>query len=290
MAYDEESRETDNEDGGILDDGNILKIIYNLLRNRFGQMNWWPAESDFEVIIGAILTQNTAWTNVEKAIYNLKSRNLLSFEAMDAIELDLLKEYIRPSGYYNQKALKIKEFINFAKKEYNFSIELMKKENTAVMREKLLNIYGIGEETADSIMLYALKKPVFVIDAYTRRLLERHRIIEGSLKEKYKNLQKYFADNIDNIDKIDNTDNIYDEYNCNNKINKISDNKINNIINNKINYERNTNNIINNKINYERNIEIYNEYHALIVMLGKMFCKKNPMCSGCPLEELNHLV
>lgn len=263
MAHDEESQKKGN------DDGSILKIIYNLLRNRFGKMNWWPAESDFEVMIGAILTQNTAWTNVEKAIYNLKSRNLLSFEAMDAIELDLLKEYIRPSGYYNQKALKIKEFINFAKKGYNFSIELMKKENTAVMREKLLNISGIGEETADSIMLYALKKPVFVIDAYTRRLLERHSIIEDASKEKYKNLQQYFTDNIDNINKIDNIahidniDNIFDEYNGNK---------------------------INNKINGEAIAEIYNEYHALIVMTGKMFCKKTPMCSGCPLEELNHLI
>jgi len=258
------------------DDGSILKIIYNLLRNRFGKMNWWPAESDFEVMIGAILTQNTAWTNVEKAISNLKSRNLLSFEAMQAIDLDLLKEYIRPSGYYNQKALKIKEFIDFAKKKYNFSIELMKKENTAVMREELLNIYGIGEETADSIMLYALKKPVFVIDAYTRRILERHRIIEGALKEKYKNLQKYFIDNIDNIDDIDNIDSMFDGYKSNNK----SNNKINNKIKNKIN----------NKINDEANAERYNEYHALIVMTGKMFCKKTPMCSGCPLEELNHLI
>ncbi|RZD15756.1 MAG: hypothetical protein EVJ46_09560 [Candidatus Acididesulfobacter guangdongensis] len=275
MEHDEEYPKKGN------DDGSVLKIIYNLLRNRFGKMNWWPAESDFEVIIGAILTQNTAWTNVEKAIYNLKIRNLLSFEAMDAIELDLLKEYIRPSGYYNQKALKIKEFINFAKKGYNFSIELMKKENTAVMREKLLNISGIGEETADSIMLYALKKPVFVIDAYTRRLLERHHIIEGALKEKYKNLQKYFTDNINNINNADNTDDI-DNINKIYKIFHIDD--IGNI------FDEYNGNKINNKINGEAIAKIYNEYHALIVMTGKMFCKKTPMCSGCPLEELNHLI
>jgi endonuclease-3 related protein len=230
------------------DGGSILKIIYNILYDRFGKMNWWPAESDFEVMVGAILTQNTAWTNVEKAIYNLKSRNLLSFEALQAIDLDLLKECIRPSGYYNQKAVKIKEFINFAKKDYNFSIELMKKENTAVMRGRLLDIYGIGEETADSIMLYALKKPVFVIDAYTRRILERHHIIEGAMKEKYKNLQKYF------------TDNIFDEYDGE----------------------------INNEINGKKNVEICNEYHALIVMTGKMFCKRIPLCNDCPLKELNH--
>ncbi len=239
------------------DDGNILKIIYNLLHNRFGKMkNWWPAESDFEVMIGAILGQNTAWINVEKAIYNLKSRNLLSFEAMETIDLDLLKEFIRPSGYYNQKALKIKEFINFVKKEYNFSIELMKNENVSVMREKLLDISGIGEETADSIMLYALKKPVFVIDAYTRRILERHYIIESALKEKYKNLQKYFTDNINNIFYVYDEETVEEE---------------------------------NSGTNDKTNVEIYNEYHALIVMTGKMFCKRIPLCNDCPLNKLNNL-
>ncbi len=215
--------------------GDILQAIYDILLGEFGTMNWWPAKSDFEVMIGAILTQNTAWTNVEKVINDLKAHDLLSFEAIYKIDSDLLKEHIRPSGYYNQKTLKIKAFINFAKKEYDFSIDLMKKENTYVMREKLLTIFGIGEETADSILLYALKKPVFVIDTYTRRILERHNIIENALKEKYKNIQEFFTANIP-PDKA--------------------------------------------------NISLYNEYHALIVKTGKMFCKKTPQCNDCPLKKL----
>lgn len=213
----------------------ILLSIYDILLDKFGTMNWWPARSDFEVIIGAILTQNTAWTNVEKAINNLDAHGLLSFEALYEIDLNLLKGYIKPSGYYNQKARKIKEFINFAKREYNFSLELMKKEDVPTIRGKLLKIFGIGEETADSILLYALKKPVFVIDAYTRRILERHGIIKGASKEKYENLQRLFTANI---------------------------------------------------VPSEANIKIYNEYHALIVTAGKMFCKRTPLCDNCPLKEL----
>ncbi len=215
-------------------DGISLKI-YDILRDKYGQMNWWPAESDFEVMIGAILTQNTAWTNVEKAINNLKTHNLLSFGAIYEIDPDLLKQHIKPSGYYNQKALKIKNFIDFTKKEYNLSVDLMKKEDTYVMRKKLLAISGIGEETADSILLYALKKPVFIIDAYTRRILERHNIIKDALSEKYENLQRFFMVNIPPN---------------------------------------------------STNIDLYNEYHALIVNTGKMFCKKTPQCNNCPLKEL----
>ncbi len=215
--------------------GGILLKIYDILRDKYGQMNWWPAESDFEVMIGAILTQNTAWTNVEKAINNLKTHNLLSFGAIYEIDPDLLKQHIKPSGYYNQKALKIKNFIDFTKKEYNLSVDLMKKEDTYVMRKKLLAISGIGEETADSILLYALKKPVFIIDAYTRRILERHNIIKDALSEKYENLQRFFMVNIPPN---------------------------------------------------STNIDLYNEYHALIVNTGKMFCKKTPQCNNCPLKEL----
>lgn len=213
----------------------ILQKIYTILRNKYGPMNWWPAESDFEVMIGAILTQNTAWINVEKAMDNLKARGLLTFKTVCEMDLDLLKQCIRPSGYYNQKALKIRNFISFVKREYNFSIDLMKKEDTYKMREKLLSISGIGEETADSILLYALKKPVFVIDTYTRRILERHNIIEGALKEKYKKLQMFIMTNIPPND---------------------------------------------------TGVELYNEYHALIVNTGKMFCKKTPQCDHCPLKEL----
>lgn len=220
---------------GNYDKGVVLPKIYDTLLKKFGRTNWWPAESDFEVMLGAILTQNTAWANVEKAINNLKASDLLSFEAIYELDPNILKQHIKPSGYYNQKTIKIKEFINFVKAEYDFSIELMKKEDTLSIRKKLLNIFGIGEETADCILLYALKKPVFVIDTYTRRMLERHDIIKDALKEKYETLQGFFMANI---------------------------------------------------IPTEANIGLYNEYHALIVMLGKTFCKKNPLCADCPLKGL----
>ncbi len=154
----------------------LLKI-YELLHGYFGDLHWWPADSPFEVMVGAILTQNTAWTNVEKAISALKDRNLLSPAALFRIDEELLAETIRPSGYYHVKAKRLKSLVRFLLAEYSGNCEMMCAETLPVLREKLLSVRGIGPETADSILLYACRKPVFISDAYTQRILRRHGLI-----------------------------------------------------------------------------------------------------------------
>jgi endonuclease-3 related protein len=155
---------------------NLLKM-YELLYGHFGDLHWWPAESPFEVMVGAILTQNTAWTNVEKAISALKERRLLSPTALLQIDEEVLAATIRPSGYYHVKAKRLKSLVRFIFDEYSGSIDSMSNEALPVLREKLLGVRGVGPETADSIILYACRKPVFISDAYTKRILQRHRMI-----------------------------------------------------------------------------------------------------------------
>lgn len=157
-----------------------LEEIYHELYSAFGPQHWWPADSQFEVMVGAILTQNTNWQNVEKAIGNLKKAGSLSSDAIAGMRSSRLAELIRPAGYYNIKAERLKSFVNFYIDEYAGSITGMAEEKTAILREKLLNVKGVGPETADSILLYALERPVFVIDAYTKRILSRHGIMESS--------------------------------------------------------------------------------------------------------------
>ena len=164
--------------------------IYNELLDRIGPRNWWPAESPFEVIIGAILTQNTAWRNAAAAIANLKNQELLSPEAILAISQPELASAIRSSGYYNQKAIKIKEFIKYFFDCYDGSISKMRRRETHSLRAELLALYGIGPETADAILLYALEKPIFVIDSYTQRILQRHEWHNGNAS--YQELQDFF--------------------------------------------------------------------------------------------------
>lgn len=154
----------------------LLKV-YELLHGYFGDLHWWPADSPFEVMVGAILTQNTAWANVEKAISALKDRNLLSPAALFRIDEEILAEIIRPSGYYHVKAKRLKSLVLFLLEEYSGNIERMCAETLPILREKLLSVRGIGPETADSILLYACRKPVFISDAYTQRILRRHGLI-----------------------------------------------------------------------------------------------------------------
>jgi endonuclease-3 related protein len=165
-----------------------LVRIYELLNGQFGNLHWWPAEEPFEVIVGAILTQNTAWTNVEKAITALKEEHLLSPEALSRIDEGILANIIRPSGYYNVKAKRLKSFVRFLREEYAGDVGIMSAEKLPILRNRLLGVPGIGQETADSILLYACEKPVFVCDAYTRRILGRHHLIDddadyGSIQE-----------------------------------------------------------------------------------------------------------
>ncbi len=208
----------------------VLKKIYDKLFNNFGPQGWWPASSPFEVAIGAILTQNTNWANVEKAINNLKKHNLLNPKKLKEIDEKKLSTLIKSAGYYNQKSKKIKEFVKFLIENYNGDMVKMKEEEDERLREKLLSIKGIGKESADSILLYALNKPVFVIDAYTYRIMLRHGFIYEDIT--YDELKELFEKNL------------------------------------------------------PKDTQIFNEFHALLVNVGKEFCKKSvPKCNGCPLEE-----
>src|SRR4030066_1685881 len=154
-----------------------LRKIYHKLYQTFGPQHWWPGKTPLEIAIGAILTQNTNWGNVEKAIDNLKKQNALSARVIHKMPVRLLSELIRPTGYFNIKAKRLKSFIDFLMNDYHGSMKKMKNEDIHSLKKKLLSINGIGPETADSIILYALEKPVFVIDAYTKRVLSRHGIM-----------------------------------------------------------------------------------------------------------------
>ena len=207
-----------------------LTRIYQKLYAAFGPQYWWPADTPFEVMVGAILTQNTNWGNVEKAVANLKKEKLLSPRGLLRVPLSKIARSIRPSGYYNIKAGRLKEFLGFLCKSYQGSIKKMASQDHWQLRRQLLAVKGIGEETADSILLYSLSKPVFVVDAYTRRILLRHRLIKKEAG--YQDIQNLFMENIKN------------------------------------------------------RVKLFNEYHALLVRLGKEFCfKNNPRCRGCPLEH-----
>lgn len=201
---------------------------YEILYNFFGPQGWWPANTPLEVVVGAVLTQNTSWQNVEKAIYNLKKEKLLEFKALVDIEQNELAGLIKPSGYYNIKAKRLKNLIIEIYKNFH-NIEEVKKLDLQAARNFLLNINGIGCETTDSILLYALGYPIFVIDNYTLRWLERFNIkFSGSKRDRYHQAQDLFMKNLPNDPKL------------------------------------------------------FNEYHALIVRMGKEFCKKKPECIGCP--------
>ncbi|MFH1406788.1 MAG: endonuclease III domain-containing protein [Candidatus Omnitrophota bacterium] len=207
----------------------ILEQIYGRLSKRFGPQHWWPAGTPFEVIIGAILTQNTAWANVEKAIANLKKENALSAKKLYEMNIKRLAKLIKPSGFYNLKAKRLKHFLNFLFAEYNGNLKKMFSQKPKELREQLLLVKGVGPETADSILLYAAKKPVFVVDAYTKRILSRHKLIKQDAA--YNDMQRLFMENL------------------------------------------------------PANVRIYNEYHALLVRLGKELCRRTkPRCNKCPLS------
>ena len=147
--------------------------IYRLLLERYGPQRWWPADGPFEMMVGAILTQNTAWVNVERAIHNLKEAQALDPMALDETPIDELARVIRPCGYYNVKARRLKSLVHHLVTDFGGDLGRLFALDTAQLRRELLSIHGVGEETADSIMLYAAQRPVFVVDAYTRRIAGR---------------------------------------------------------------------------------------------------------------------
>jgi endonuclease III related protein len=204
--------------------------IYEKLYDEFGPRRWWPAETPFEVMVGAVLTQNTSWTNVEKAILNLKERKLLDPERLNRIPRRKLAGLIKPSGYYNVKAKRLKSLVGFLMNNFRGDIALMRRQDQKALRKKLLLVHGIGPETCDSIMLYALNKPFFVIDAYTKRIFSRCGLAKEGVT--YDELQRFVTEVL------------------------------------------------------PHSVKLYNEYHALIVQLGKDICRKRPKCNLCPLNKL----
>lgn len=168
--------------------------IYNRLFATYGPQHWWPADEPFEVVVGAILTQSSAWTNVEQAISNLKAAQALTPVALHELPLERLTHLIHPSGYYNAKALKLKAFADRLHSRYNGDLRRLFTLDTATLRQELLSIHGVGEETADSILLYAARRPVFVIDAYTKRITSRLGLAPA--KDSYGSFQALFAQNL----------------------------------------------------------------------------------------------
>jgi endonuclease III related protein len=172
----------------------LLNQLYTLSFLHFGHRNWWPADTQFEVCVGAILTQNTAWTNVAKAISNLKSAGALDPRIIAQLPITVLAETIRPAGYYNVKAKRLRNFIDYLASAHDFNLSQWFESDVQHLRSELLTIKGIGKETADSIILYAAKKPIFVVDAYTRRVLFRHNFIAET--DEYDEIQNLFHENL----------------------------------------------------------------------------------------------
>jgi len=174
----------------------ILPKYYDALFQAHGEQHWWPGQTPFEVIVGAILVQNTNWQNAARAIANLRRAKLLTPAALETVPQAKLARLIRSSGYFRQKARKLKAFVNFLRTEHRGSLTHMFRTPTANLREQLLSIHGIGPETADSILLYAGNHPVFVVDAYTRRILQRHGLATG--KESYEEIRGLFEKSLPN--------------------------------------------------------------------------------------------
>lgn len=206
----------------------LLLQVYRRLLARFGPRHWWPARTPFEVAVGAVLTQNTAWVNVERAIANLQGAHLLSPRRLLALPTPRLARLIRPAGYFNLKAKRLKAMVAWWVSGTEGARHL------ATLRRELLAVYGVGPETADSILLYALKRPIFVIDAYTQRIFARHGWVSWGAD--YETLQRLFMSTL------------------------------------------------------PPDVPLYNEYHALLVELGKTLClKRRPRCAQCPLRDLGTL-
>jgi endonuclease-3 related protein len=180
--------------------GQKLEQIFELLFERFGPQHWWPGETKDEIITGTILTQNTNWQNVEKAILNLKKASLMSLDKLYSLRQEQLAELIRPAGYYNIKAKRLAAFLKWLFEQHNGRLSEIESMKTETLRQELLQINGIGRETADSILLYAFERPVFVVDAYTYRIATRHQLIEPECD--YEQLRSLFEDNLEDDVKL----------------------------------------------------------------------------------------
>lgn len=178
--------------GRIMTREHILLSMYQAMLERLGPSSWWPAQTPFEVMLGAVLTQNTAWSNVQKALANLEAANLMDARALDQLDTEQIAEYIRPSGFYRLKAGRLKNLLGWLRDSCDYEIARLAKEDPIALRQSLLAVRGIGPETADSILLYALEMPSFVVDAYTRRMFSRHGMVSEDVQ--YEELRDFFQD------------------------------------------------------------------------------------------------
>ncbi len=210
--------------------GNPLQRLFDLLSAHYGPTHWWPGESPFEVAVGAILVQNTAWSNVELAIANLKRAQLLDAHALLAVPLADVEAAIRPSGYFRVKGKRLLNFVRYLVERYDGEMALLARVPTELLRSELLSIHGIGPETADDILLYACEKRVFVVDAYTRRILSRHGLVDPDIG--YEALRAYCEERL------------------------------------------------------PWRVDVYKEFHGLLVFAGKDFCRKSARCGECPLRGM----
>ena len=205
--------------------------VYQRLLNSFGPQHWWPGESQFEIVVGAVLVQNTAWRNVERAIDNLRDAGVMEPRQLYAVPEQELAELIRPAGYFQVKAHRLRNLLKLIVETYDGSLEAMFRTDLATLREQLLCVSGVGPETADAILLYAGQLPTFVVDTYTHRILARHGWI--GYDAGYHETKEYFEARL------------------------------------------------------PADAALYNEYHALLVRLGKDYCRKTgPKCETCPLVDL----
>ena len=212
--------------------GKKLMEFYAAMVKRFGHQQWWPGDTPLEICIGAVLTQNTNWRNVEKAIANLKAAGFMNVTALLETPREKLAELIRPAGYFNVKAKRLRNLLKCIHESHGDDVEEFLNRSVNSLREELLSINGIGRETADSIILYAAHKPSFVVDTYTYRILLRHGMIYED--DGYDAIKELFESSLD------------------------------------------------------EDVELWNDYHAQLVAVGKNYCKPNAKCDGCPLETFEH--
>ena len=208
----------------------VLKAAYDKLLERFGPQGWWPGETPLEIVVGAILTQNTNWQNAARAIEQLREAAVLQLPELHTISIAELEQLLRPAGYYRIKARRLRNLTQRIVDEFDGDLDRLLELSGDALREQLLTVRGVGPETADSIVLYAANQPIFVVDAYTARVVKRHGWLEPEAD--YHAMQTYFHDAL------------------------------------------------------PAETQLFNEYHALIVRVGKEYCRPTPRCEGCPLESL----
>jgi endonuclease III related protein len=241
-----------------------IRAYYHTLFSAWGRQHWWPAQSRFEVIVGAYLTQNTSWTNVEKALGNLRKAGLLTIRGIRRTPQPKLERLIRPAGYFRQKAQRLKTFVSFLDERYGGSLARIFARPTAELRDELLALHGVGPETADSILLYAGNHPVFVVDAYTRRILERHQIVSNAAG--YEEIRQLFEQALGGTpppkQSLDGAPSAVGPRGSCHRPSRVSTGERTALV------------------------QVFNEMHGLIVGVSKTYClKSQPQCEQCPLQK-----